>query len=128
MAAASREMGEASPQRLKDVVSGRQKCPAELVGKMAPLGVDISYVLTGVENPPSAKVDSPEAVKALRQIIRDLNRIIHAQNLDLDSDAQARVISSAYAVVLRSQLEQFIADEQSEEIDAAVTSALFAVI
>lgn len=47
MAAASREMGEKSPQRLKDVVSGRQKLPADMLAAAAALGVDIIYVLTG---------------------------------------------------------------------------------
>lgn len=47
LAETSRRAGENSPQRLKDVLSGRQKCPADLVAKLASLGVDIFYVLTG---------------------------------------------------------------------------------
>ncbi|HBO1668404.1 helix-turn-helix domain-containing protein [Pseudomonas aeruginosa] len=47
LAAAARLIGEASPQRLKDVVSGRQKCPAELLGKLAVTEIDLIYVLTG---------------------------------------------------------------------------------
>ncbi|AVU75458.1 hypothetical protein CRX69_09665 [Pseudomonas rhizophila] len=47
MAAASRAAGESSPQRLKEVVSGRQKCPADLVAKLVVIGVDAQYVLVG---------------------------------------------------------------------------------
>lgn len=47
LAAASRAAQESSPQRLKDVVSGRQKCPADLVARLMVIGVDAMYVLTG---------------------------------------------------------------------------------
>jgi hypothetical protein len=47
MAEASRLMEETSPQRLRDVVNGRQKIPADMLAKAAMLGVDIFYVLTG---------------------------------------------------------------------------------
>lgn len=47
LAAASRAAGESSPQRLKEVVSGRQKCPADLVAKLVVIGVDAQYVLVG---------------------------------------------------------------------------------
>lgn len=47
LAAASRAAGESSPQRLKDVVCGRQKCSADLVAKLMIIGVDGLYVLTG---------------------------------------------------------------------------------
>lgn len=48
LAAASRAANEASPQRLKDVVSGRQRCSADLVAKMMAIGVDGLYVLSGI--------------------------------------------------------------------------------
>lgn len=47
LAAASRAAGEPSPQRLKDVVSGRQKCTAELLAGLISIGVDSCYVLSG---------------------------------------------------------------------------------
>lgn len=50
MAAASRAAGESGPQRLKDVIAGRQKCPIELLARLAPSGVDLIYVLTGEES------------------------------------------------------------------------------
>ncbi|WP_434675937.1 hypothetical protein [Pseudomonas sp. D3-10] len=59
LAAASRGAGEASPQRLKEVVSGRQKCPADLVAKLAAIGVDVQYVLTG-ERVQAAPVLAPD--------------------------------------------------------------------
>lgn len=47
LAAASRAADEPSSQRLKDVVAGRQKCPADLVAKLMVVGVDAFYVLSG---------------------------------------------------------------------------------
>lgn len=47
LAAASRAAGESSAQRLKDVVSGRVRCPADLVERLAPTGIDVLYVITG---------------------------------------------------------------------------------
>ena len=47
LAKASREMGESSPQRLKDVTNGRQKLPTELLASAFLIGVDIIYVVTG---------------------------------------------------------------------------------
>lgn len=47
LAAASRAAGEPSPQRLKDVASGRQKCPADLIAKLMVIGLDAQYVLIG---------------------------------------------------------------------------------
>lgn len=44
---ASRAAGESSAQRLKDVVSGRVRCPADLVERLAPTGIDVMYVITG---------------------------------------------------------------------------------
>lgn len=47
LAAASRAANEPSSQRLKDVVVGRQRCPADLVAKLMVVGVDALYVLSG---------------------------------------------------------------------------------
>lgn len=47
LAAASRAAGESGPQRLKDVVAGRQKCPVELLAGISTVGVDLIYVVTG---------------------------------------------------------------------------------
>lgn len=45
MAAASRAAGEASPQRIKDVMGGKQKCPIDLMARLGGIGVDLIYVL-----------------------------------------------------------------------------------
>lgn len=47
LAEAARSAGEKSPQRIKDVVSGKQRCPAELLARLEGIGVDIFYVITG---------------------------------------------------------------------------------
>ncbi len=39
--------GEKSPQRVKDVVSGKQRCPSDLLARLDGAGVDALYVLTG---------------------------------------------------------------------------------
>lgn len=63
LAAASRAANEVSPQRLKDVVSGRQKCPAELIAKLVGTGVDVMYILTGARTQPAhSELTSDEEV------------------------------------------------------------------
>lgn len=63
LASASRSIGESSPQRLKDVVSGRQKCPADLVARLIAVGIDPVYVLSGVvQEPPPAPLSPDETV------------------------------------------------------------------
>lgn len=47
LAAAARAAGESTPQRIKDVVSGKQRCPVDLLARMDGIGVDIFYVITG---------------------------------------------------------------------------------
>ena len=39
--------GEKTPHRIKAVLSGRQKCPPDLLGALTEIGVDTIYVLTG---------------------------------------------------------------------------------
>jgi len=60
LAAASRAIGDTGPQSLKDVVAGRKKCPAELVGRLSVIGVDIFYVLTGAQKPGVEKLKPDE--------------------------------------------------------------------
>lgn len=47
LASAARKAGESSPQRIKDVVSGKQRCPVDLLARLLPLGVDTQYIMTG---------------------------------------------------------------------------------
>ena len=81
LAEASRRAGENSPQRLKDILAGRQKCSADLVARLAPLGVDISYVLTGqrsgqsIERASEASSGEPIDVAQLVRIVERLDAI-----------------------------------------------------
>lgn len=71
LAAASRAAGESSPQRLKEVVSGRQKCPADLVAKLVVIGVDAQYVLVGERaqiTKPSLTPDEEMLLEAYRAL------------------------------------------------------------
>lgn len=47
LAEAARLAGEKDSGRMKQVVSGRQRCPIELLSALEPHGVDVYYVLTG---------------------------------------------------------------------------------
>lgn len=57
-AKAAANAGEKSPHRVKAVLSGRQKCPPDLMASFAAMGVDIMFVLTGDrstrDTPPAA--------------------------------------------------------------------------
>lgn len=48
LASAARAIGDSSSQNLRDVVTGRKKCSAELVARLTVIGVDISHILTGI--------------------------------------------------------------------------------
>ncbi|WP_146027256.1 hypothetical protein [Bowmanella denitrificans] len=48
-AEAARQVGHASSQVLRDVCSGRQRATAALVAELAPLGLDVNYVLLGTK-------------------------------------------------------------------------------
>lgn len=66
LASASRRIGESSPQRLKDVVSGRQKCPADLVARLITVGIDALYVLTGTAAPKKEDPLAPDEAVLLQ--------------------------------------------------------------
>ncbi|THF62189.1 hypothetical protein [Pseudothauera rhizosphaerae] len=51
LAAAARAAGEASPQRMKDVAAGKQRCPIDLLARLDGTGIDVLYVLTGRRGP-----------------------------------------------------------------------------
>ncbi len=78
---ASRKMGEKSPQRLKDVVNGRQKAPADLLSSAASIGVDIFYVLTGDRRSPVEKTvgsgDILDFGKRLDYLTSEFNALKH---------------------------------------------------
>ncbi|MDR2259549.1 MAG: helix-turn-helix domain-containing protein [Azoarcus sp.] len=59
LAEAARIAGEPGPQRIKDIVSGKQRCPSDLLARLAET-VDVLYVLTGVrkEKPVPRRVDA----------------------------------------------------------------------
>jgi hypothetical protein len=76
LADASRKAGEVSAQRLKDVVSGRQKCPAELVARLAVTGIDVLYVLTG-ENA-AANAATSQHLQPDEQLLLDAYRGLNA--------------------------------------------------
>lgn len=47
-AEAARAIGDNSSQGIRDTVSGRKRCSAELLAKLGRVGVDATYVLTGI--------------------------------------------------------------------------------
>ncbi len=66
LAAASRAAQEPSPQRLKDVVSGRQKCTADLIAKLIVIGIDSFYVLTGHRAAGAASLEEARLLELYR--------------------------------------------------------------
>ncbi|WP_418647255.1 hypothetical protein ACNQFN_18845 [Thauera butanivorans] len=65
LAAAARAAGESSPQRIKDVVSGKQRCPSDLLARLNGTGVDIFYVLTGQRSDEAPAAPANPREKAL---------------------------------------------------------------
>lgn len=43
----ARRMGESSHQRVRDVMRGKQRLPADMLAKAALIGFDVNYILTG---------------------------------------------------------------------------------
>lgn len=70
--AASKKIGEKNPSRMKDIVLGRQKCPIDLMGKLAIIGVDVFYVLTGEHDQTSDQPLCPTEIQLLHHY-RELN-------------------------------------------------------
>lgn len=74
LAAASRAIGEEdNMQNLKDVVNGRKRCPAEFVGKLAGIGVDAVYVLTGQRQVNAYCSGSSESLKVSEVCAQSMN-------------------------------------------------------
>lgn len=62
LAAAARKAGESGSQRIKDVVSGKQRCPVDLLARLLPLGVDIQYVMIGQRSAATALAPDESAM------------------------------------------------------------------
>ena len=77
LAAASRAAAETGPQRLKDIIAGRQKCPVDLLARLAPSGVDLIYVLTGERW--SSNRPAPTALPSDEEILLDSYRSMALQ-------------------------------------------------
>lgn len=73
LAAAARAAGETSSQRLKDVVTGRQKCPADLLARLAVTRIDLVYVLTGERDGSARDLESPADEQLLLDSYRGLS-------------------------------------------------------
>lgn len=101
LAAASRAAGESSPQRLKDVMSGKQKCPVDLIARLAIAGVDLIYVLTGerASVPPQNSACLSEAF----EIAKDLPDDAQEEILQRVKEKQRTV---AREQALRDQIER----------------------
>lgn len=65
-AKAASAVGEKSPHRVKAVLSGRQKCPPDLLAEFTNLGVDTIYVLTGLRSAATASEAKIDAVLLVR--------------------------------------------------------------
>lgn len=50
-AGAAAAIGDSNRMRMKNVLSGNQRCPTDVLARLARVGVDIVYVLTGIRMP-----------------------------------------------------------------------------
>ena len=50
-ASAAAAIGDSNRMRMKNVLSGNQRCPSDVLARLAPMGVDVVYVLTGIRMP-----------------------------------------------------------------------------
>lgn len=87
-AKASRLVGFKTPQNLYNILSGHQKMPAEFLGKLAPLGVDVVYVLTGTRNniPSELSPDEAALVDDFRHLSREDQNLILLTSKRLSTD------------------------------------------
>jgi hypothetical protein len=90
LAAAARAAGESSPQRIKDVVSGKQRCPSDLLARLNGTGVDIFYVLTGQRSGDAPAAPTSPRVRAL------------VENYEAADEAGRRVIEGAADLAAKS--------------------------
>ncbi len=60
----ARRMGEASHQRVRDVMRGKQRLPADMLAKAALIGFDVNYILTGT--PPQLSRKEAALIKHYR--------------------------------------------------------------
>lgn len=47
----ARRIGEAQPQRIRDVLRGKTRLPADMLARAATIGIDTLYVITGQRTP-----------------------------------------------------------------------------
>lgn len=80
MADAARDIGEESSQGIRDVCSGRKRASAELVAKLAVVGVDVLYILTGTHGAaPALKPDEAALLDNYRHCSGEVQQGIKAQ-------------------------------------------------
>lgn len=45
------QIGEPHPQRIRDVLRGKQRLPADMLSRAATIGIDVMYVVSGERTP-----------------------------------------------------------------------------
>jgi hypothetical protein len=101
LAHASRAAGENSPQRLKDVVSGKQRCPVDLLARLEPLGVDIFYVVTGKrggerEQAPTELLPSALDMPRLVDAVETVEAGLQAAHSEMQPRPKAELVALVY--------------------------------
>lgn len=126
LAETSRRAGESSPQRLKDVLSGRQKCPADLVAKLASLGVDIFYVLTGERSVPESQPLGLPIGGSGSVDVEQLVRI--ADRLDVIAQAAGKRLPVAKLVEIAADVYNYFQHEEGIEDEEKLNRTLKLVV
>lgn len=81
MADAARQIGDESSQGLRDVCSGRKRASAELVAKLAAVGVDVLYVLTGSRSVSLAAKEAQGSAEQWQRAVRWMAKIAKASGI-----------------------------------------------
>ena len=64
----ARQIGEPHPQRIRDVMRGKQRLPADLLARAATVGIDTLYVITGQRNQAPVKPREQEFLDNYRAV------------------------------------------------------------
>ncbi|MCL7930453.1 hypothetical protein [Halomonas llamarensis] len=127
LAEASRRAGENSPQRLKDVLAGRQKCSADLVARLAPLGVDIFYVMTGQRSDPLG--GQPSEVPGSDKTPIDVEQLVRiAERLDAIASEVGKRLPAATLVEIAADVYNYFQQEAGLEDDEKLNRTLKLVV
>lgn len=103
LAEASRRAGEKSGQRLRDVVSAKQRCPIDLLAALHGLGMDVAYIVAGSHAVSVANEEEAKLLGAFRRTPEVVRQVVMA--------ALAAGVDNASPTTIVEPVEQLNAGE-----------------